>query len=45
LAAVAAGKVEVQSPAVFVIGEVVRLRQRLIGRDRSQPALTRNPGR
>jgi uroporphyrin-III C-methyltransferase len=31
LEAVAAGHIEVNSPAVFVIGEVVRLRRRLIG--------------
>ncbi len=34
LGAVASGRVEVQSPAVFVIGEVVRLRTRLNGLSR-----------
>lgn len=39
LGAVAAGEVEIVSPAVFVIGEVVRLRERLAasGRSRQQP--------
>jgi uroporphyrin-III C-methyltransferase len=35
LGAVAAGEVEAASPAVFVIGEVVRLRARLTANDRS----------
>jgi uroporphyrin-III C-methyltransferase len=44
LAAVAAGTVEVQSPAVFIVGEVVRLRPRLIGQAQSRPAPTRSAG-
>ena len=36
LGAVAAGKTEIASPAVFVIGEVVRLRERLSANARSQ---------
>ncbi|HMJ63198.1 MAG TPA: hypothetical protein VK493_15615, partial [Bryobacteraceae bacterium] len=36
LGAVAAGETDIASPAVFVIGEVVRLRERLTASARSQ---------